>query len=314
MKIKNFIIVSIIILIGLYLFIRIIDKPKNIDDTISTVQLHPVNITSFGAIGDGKNDSTEYIQKAIDKVNHSGGGTVFFPKGTYLINAEKSIVLKDNVTLNFSDNTILKVIPNNLEQYAVIKIEDTKNVSLIGKVEIIGDRYQHKGNKGEWGFGISIRGSQNIYIEGAYIKDCWGDGIYIGPTQNKSYSENVTIVNPICDNNRRQGMSVISVKNLKIINPILINTNGTPPQSGIDFEPNNVNDFLEKILFVNPIINNNKGSGIQIDINRLSGSNNLVDINILSPIGINDNLHILANNKVKANITVNGHQLLNTTK
>ncbi|WP_051291626.1 glycosyl hydrolase family 28-related protein [Fictibacillus gelatini] len=308
MKIKKISILSIIIIfvLCLYFLIRIKDKPKN---TVSTVQLNSVNVTSFGAKGDGKTDSTENIQKAIDIVNQSGGGTVYFPKGIYLIDAEKSIVIKDNVTLNFSDRTILKVIPNNLEYYAVIKIEDTKNASLIGEVEIIGDRYQHKGTEGEWGFGISILGSQNIYIEGADIKNCWGDGIYIGSTKHRSYSENVTIVNPICDNNRRQGMSVISVKNLKIINPTLINTNGKPPQSGIDFEPNNSNEFLEKILLVNPIINNNRGSGIQIVLNRLSGSNNSVDINILSQTEIRDDMHILGNNKINANITFNGHQL-----
>src|SRR5213075_1365732 len=38
----------------------------------------------FGAIPDGKTLCTTNIQQALDECGRSGGGTVFFPPGTYL--------------------------------------------------------------------------------------------------------------------------------------------------------------------------------------------------------------------------------------
>jgi hypothetical protein len=42
------------------------------------------NVKAFGAVGDGVTDDTAEIQAAIDAVGAAGGGTVFFPAGTYI--------------------------------------------------------------------------------------------------------------------------------------------------------------------------------------------------------------------------------------
>ncbi len=55
-----------------------------------------VDVTNFGAKGDGLTLNTMAIQKAIDACNAGGGGKVIFPKGIYL---SGTIELKDNVTL-----------------------------------------------------------------------------------------------------------------------------------------------------------------------------------------------------------------------
>ncbi len=67
------------------------------------------NIKNFGAKGDGKILDTDAINKAIDAAAKNGGGTVFFPAGTYL---SFSIRLKSNITL-YLDNgaTILAADP-----------------------------------------------------------------------------------------------------------------------------------------------------------------------------------------------------------
>ncbi len=67
-----------------------------------------VTIDSFKANGNDHNDDTANIQRAIDAISESGGGVVFFPKGTYYINALKSIKLKDNVALDFGNGVTLK--------------------------------------------------------------------------------------------------------------------------------------------------------------------------------------------------------------
>ena len=58
----------------------------------------PVSVKDFGATGDGATDDTTFIQNAINSVVTAGGGTVFFPKGTYLITAALTIG-GNNVTL-----------------------------------------------------------------------------------------------------------------------------------------------------------------------------------------------------------------------
>ena len=54
------------------------------------------NVRSFGATGDGKTVDTPAINRAIDAASAAGGGTVFFPAGSYLC---YSIHLRSKVSL-----------------------------------------------------------------------------------------------------------------------------------------------------------------------------------------------------------------------
>src|SRR3954462_15396346 len=63
------------------------------------------DITNFGAIADGKSDSTEAIRKAIAACNAAGGGRVVVPAGTFVTGA---IHLKSNVNLHVSEGATLK--------------------------------------------------------------------------------------------------------------------------------------------------------------------------------------------------------------
>ena len=50
----------------------------------------PVSVKDFGAIGDGVTDDTVAIQAGIDAVS-VGGGTLYFPVGTYLVSSSLTI-------------------------------------------------------------------------------------------------------------------------------------------------------------------------------------------------------------------------------
>src|SRR5258708_2254123 len=67
------------------------------------------NVKDSGAVGDGKTVDSPAINKAIKTAAAAGGGTVYFPAGTYL---SFSICLKSNITL-YLDNgaTILAADP-----------------------------------------------------------------------------------------------------------------------------------------------------------------------------------------------------------
>lgn len=62
------------------------------------------NVKDFGASGNGKAPDSHAINNAIEKAASAGGGTVYFPAGTYL---SYSIRLKSNITLFFDNGAVL---------------------------------------------------------------------------------------------------------------------------------------------------------------------------------------------------------------
>jgi len=62
------------------------------------------NVRAYGATGDGRTLDTASINQAIDAAAAAGGGTVFFPAGTY---ASYSVHLKSNVALYLDQGSTL---------------------------------------------------------------------------------------------------------------------------------------------------------------------------------------------------------------
>jgi len=62
------------------------------------------NVKDFGAIGDGETNDTPAINRAIEKCNASGGGTVYFPAGRY---SAASIHIQSNVRLSLDDSAVI---------------------------------------------------------------------------------------------------------------------------------------------------------------------------------------------------------------
>lgn len=104
------------------------------------------DITSFGAVGNGKKLNTANIQRAIDKCHAAGGGIVDIPAGDYLTG---SIQLKSNVTLNLEPGSRLigSVDMNDYpeigyrhnelgEVRSLVWAIGSENVSIIGSGEI----------------------------------------------------------------------------------------------------------------------------------------------------------------------------------
>jgi hypothetical protein len=218
-----------------------------------------INVKDKGAKGDGKTDDTASIQAAIDAVAGSGG-TVLVPDGVYMVNAvaKPRLSLRDDVTLKLAGGATLKAIPNDEKKYAVLMIAGVNNVTVIGGT-IEGERYAHKAKKGEWGMGIDIRGgSKHVVIAGVTAKDMWGDGFYIGDASN------VMFCGVTADRNRRQGLSVIEVDGLVVLNSVFQNTGGTRPGAGIDFEPDDNDEAIAGVRIENSKFISNAGPGILI--------------------------------------------------
>ena len=242
-----------------------------------------VDVRTFGAKGNGVTNDTAAIQKAINSLP-STGGTVVIPPGTYGVDAVTMLKLKSNVTLQMSPTTILGVIPNAAAHYEVLSVGGVSNVNINSGV-LWGDRLTHKGTTGEHGFGVAILGSSNVTVTGTASNNMWGDGFYVGngPTFGsslKTRSTNVKLIDVTADNNRRQGISVTSGKDISIVRAKLTNTNGAAPSAGIDVEPNSKTDILQNISIVDTYTANNQGAGISLSLGAIVGTTTPISITV----------------------------------
>lgn len=72
---------------------------------------HIANVVAYGADPTGATDSTAAIQAAITAVSAAGGGTVFFPKGTFVV-SQAGTHVSDGLTINYClriDQTIAPI-------------------------------------------------------------------------------------------------------------------------------------------------------------------------------------------------------------
>ena len=198
-----------------------------------------------------ENMSTPWV---VDKIQLASDQELLFEKGVVVI-AKKGAFkgrgdsfftasLKSNVTLNGYGATL-----------------------KMHKSDYAGEGYE----KAEWRHALSIRSCSNIRVYGLILAESGGDGIYLGVAKSGVTNTDIHIKDVICDSNYRQGISVISARNLLIENCILKNTSGTPPAAGIDFEPNHPSEELANCVMRNCVSENNDGDGYEFYIRNLNG-------------------------------------------
>lgn len=208
-------------------------------------------------------DYTDYLQKGINK--HS---LVLLPNFPVLIN-KKGLQLKSNSKLIFNQYSKLIMESNGQTNYGILNLINLNNVKVY-YANIEGDKYGHLNNKGEWGMGINIIGSKNISIQNAKVSKCWGDGIYMDCFQN-THPTNISIYKAVLNDNRRNGISIISGENIKINYVLAANTKGTKPEAGIDIEPDDNKRILKNINLNNITTYRNGRDGILIALEALVG-------------------------------------------
>ena len=130
---------------------------------------------------------------------------------------------------------------------------------------IVGDLDTHLEDRGEQGFGLALRGASNITIRDVECVNCWGDGINLQYGGGGKHNENIIIERVICDNNRRQGISIEDGRSISIRKSVFKNTGqkrGTSPKYGIDIEPYYDGAVISQILIEDCDFENNAGGGV----------------------------------------------------
>ena len=201
----------------------------------------------------GTANDTSMLNAAVTEHKH-----VSLTPGIYHVDAGVGFKIPSNTVVAFQKGAILKAIPNNLDTYNVIDIRNVDNVIVLDPY-IIGDRDEHTGTSGEWGFGISIEGPcSNITVTNPYIEKCWGDGMYMREIKNSK------ILNPVIDNCRRNGLTVISCDGLLITNAVTRNIQGIKPETGVDLEPNLETEVIKDLTIDNLLTHDNNGGGLDV--------------------------------------------------
>jgi polygalacturonase len=226
-----------------------------------------IDVRNAGALGNGLHDDTSAFQAAVNSLPVTGG-TITVPAGTYMIDALRSINLRSHVRLQMDAGAKLVALPNSAQRYYVIKAWRVTDVEISGGT-IVGERAKHIGTTGEWGMGIDILASSNVYVHDLTVSDCWGDGLYIGAIGSAGQavrSTDVTLRNVVSNNNRRQALSFGPVNRVFVYNSTFSNTNGTKPEAGIDFEPS-TQGIASNIRIEGSNVTGNAGSGMELQAN-----------------------------------------------
>ncbi|MCC7350896.1 MAG: right-handed parallel beta-helix repeat-containing protein, partial [Phycisphaerales bacterium] len=223
-----------------------------------------VDATTFGG-GYNATDATAALQAAIN----SGNSKIFVPNmGTPWI-VQPLILNQSNQTILFESGTVVQAKSGafNAQVTGLFSSTGTSGVTLSGYGATFRmNQAEYVGLGGEWRMGILASSVNNFQVKGLTIENTGGDGIYLGAYPASTPNSNVVIKDVTLKNNYRNGISVISANGLTIDNAVVLNTNGTAPKAGIDFEPDNVSQTLQNITVKNSIFASNGGNGIMFDL------------------------------------------------
>jgi len=187
------------------------------------------NVKSYGATGTGAASDTDAINKAIAAASAAGGGTVFFPAGTYV---SGSIHLKSHITLYLDSGAVLRASsdpqaydpaePNpSIEKFqdyghshwrnSLIWGEGLENVAIAGQGLIDGKALTREADKRIGNKAISLKLSRNVTIRDISMLLCGHFAVLATGV------DNLTIDNVKIDTNR-DGIDVDASRNVRISN------------------------------------------------------------------------------------------------
>jgi hypothetical protein len=153
-----------------------------LDQALFDLKATHLNVKDYGALGDAATDDSTAIQAAMDAANTAGGGIVFFPPGTYIINATVTIYSKVHIRGVGIEATILK-----LKNTTNVDILKGQNFATLTGTNGTGGIYNwsvsdltidgNKANNATAGYGLRAYG-YGFILSNLRVRNCRNDGIY----------------------------------------------------------------------------------------------------------------------------------------
>ncbi len=224
----------------------------------------PVGYTDAGSAwaGIGSNSSVA-LQALLDDAG-AAGNKIFIPKMAGDWSIGPMFLNRDNQDILFENGVVMEALAGAFlgANDGLFEAEYQANVSLTGYGATFSMANIAPIAGVEWRHGIRLDSVQDFSINGLTIKDTQGDGIYLGTPTDIGFSKDVVIQDVTIDNAFRNGISVISVQGLLIDNAVIVNTQGTAPRAGIDFEPDLRTMRIVDVTVSNTVIVANGSDGI----------------------------------------------------
>jgi len=239
---------------------------------------YPSNAVFASSFGFNSNDATSAFVAAIN----SGSSFVVIDKQSsdWVIKPTKFFDTRD-MTIIFEQGVVLRAksgaFPGTND--ILVNLVRPKNLTIKGYGATF-RMNKSEYNSGEHRHTLSIVKGNNVTVQGLTLKDSGGDGVIIAGDSQGAYSQNITIEDVICKNNRRQGMTITSAKDVWVRNSQFLQTNGTNPKAGVDLEPDHQNERLVNINFSNCKFSGNDGAGLHLTTLKLNGSSIPISVTI----------------------------------
>ncbi|MGA2069938.1 MAG: glycoside hydrolase family 28 protein [Sedimentisphaerales bacterium] len=218
MRIKKFILAALCVILLSGCFSQTNSgwgQADNILSGIKTPQFaaRDFTISDYGAVGDGKANCTQAINKAISAANKAGGGRVVVGPGTYLTGA---IYLKSNVNLYVSRDAVVKFStdPNQylpavftrwegvecMNYSPLIYAYGEKNIAITGEGTLDGQGSED--NWWKWRRGLQSKDRQELFAQGR-------DGVSVEQRRYGGGYLRPTMIEPCkCENVLIEGVTI----------------------------------------------------------------------------------------------------------
>jgi hypothetical protein len=245
--------------------------------TGSVSDVNTISLTSYGAAGHG-GDDTAVLQKAI-KDSALNGKALIVPAGVTAYHV-RPLQIPSKAHIILARGVVIQAAPGYTTYQRMINIVDSQDVEITGNGATIRMDPSDYTN-GEYRHCIYIAGAQNVHLRGLHCDKAAGDGLYVAGSDNKPFSEAIYLDNVTADGNRRQGLTVISAKDMWIRHSTFTHSHGVSPQSGIDIEPERATDHIENVHIEDSETASNAGDGIRIAFDKLNSRSSPVSLFIL---------------------------------
>jgi len=156
------------------------------------------NVKAYGATGNGTTVDTTSVQNAVNAALAAGGGSVFFPEGTYVMS---NVTFGSNITVYGAGlgNTVLLMDPNSVSGAVVCRVApSSSSVStsncLVRDLTIDGNKSIWGSNNNQKNYGYYMgQATQNL------ISYCWMENVEIRNCLTYAFDienvNNVTLIN-----------------------------------------------------------------------------------------------------------------------